>query len=74
MTDESDDYEATRTCTWSSRCWRPATHPLWRQTRPGLVVHERVCDHHLPATRRWGYRDDAPPFPPPRDTSRRDGR
>ena len=45
-------------------CVEPARHPVWRETRPGLIVHEHVCDAHL-AGACYGYRTDDSPIPPP---------
>jgi hypothetical protein len=38
---------------------------VWQETRPGLIVHETVCERHLPNARTSGYRQDEPPIPPP---------
>lgn len=39
---------------------------MWRETRPGLIVHEAVCDEHRgQAVNRWKYRSDKPPIPAP---------
>jgi hypothetical protein len=70
MTGTTDDHDGTRlrharTCTWARPCVEPARHPVWRETRPGLIVHEHVCDAHLAGARRYGYRTDDPPIPPP---------
>ena len=52
-------------CTWELVCGATARHRVWRETQPGLVVREAVCDEHLAAARRWGYRPEAAPAPPP---------
>jgi hypothetical protein len=54
-----------RGCTWVRGCGESETSAVWRETRPGLVVHENVCGEHLPRARERGYREDEPPVPPP---------
>jgi hypothetical protein len=44
-----------------------ATHLVWQETRPGLIVFEAVCDRHLHDTSAFDYRQDEPPIPPPDD-------
>ena len=43
------------TCGWVASCTAPARHRVERQTRPGLILREAVCDDHLPIARRRGY-------------------
>jgi hypothetical protein len=52
-------------CTWQRSCSDPAAHLVWQETRPGLILHETVCERHLPNARTSGYRQDEPPIPPP---------
>ena len=64
----ADNRNSNRMCTWQRPCASPGEHPVWRETRPGLIVHERVCNEHLPhAIERYAYRTDTPPIPPPPD-------
>jgi hypothetical protein len=43
-------------CTWIPACTRRATHTVERQTRPGLIVDDAVCDVHLESALSVGYR------------------
>jgi hypothetical protein len=52
-------------CTWVLSCEEQGNHPVWRQTRPGLILHEEVCDQHLPQARRRGYREGPSPISRP---------
>lgn len=52
-------------CTWLRMCTNPATRAVWRETRPGLIVDERVCDKHLADALARGYRADPSPVPSP---------
>jgi hypothetical protein len=36
---------------------------VWRQTRPGLIVDDIVCERHLQEARAAGYHADPPPVP-----------
>jgi hypothetical protein len=56
-----------KACTWVISCREPGTFAVWRRTTAGLVVHETVCQRHLPDARSWGYRQDEPPLPPATD-------
>ena len=51
-------------CTWERACGGVGRHRVWRETLPGVVVHESVCDDHLAAAERWGYRAEAGPASP----------
>lgn len=44
-----------RQCRWIKWCAEPARHDVECETRPGLIVRESVCDHHLDTARRRGY-------------------
>lgn len=56
-------------CTWLRSCAEPATYVVWRETRPGLIVDEDVCDQHLADARARGYRADPSPVPPLADVN-----
>jgi hypothetical protein len=43
-------------CDWMPSCPDPAAHRVQRQTRPGLILDENVCQRHLTAARQQGYR------------------
>lgn len=43
-------------CTWIPICCEPGLHRVARETRPGLVLDDTVCDKHLVEARRHGYR------------------
>ena len=51
------------TCTWVKWCSEPGVHLVWRQTRPGLIVDDIVCERHLQEARAAGYHADPPPVP-----------
>lgn len=53
------------TCRWVGPCHQPGQHPVWAETRPGLIVHLDVCAQHLTDAIRHRYRTDAPPIPAP---------
>jgi hypothetical protein len=42
-------------CGWVASCGAPARHRVERQTRPGLILREAVCDDHVQVARRRGY-------------------
>lgn len=42
-------------CGWASSCGEEARHTVERETRPGLVLTETVCDGHLLRARAQGY-------------------
>jgi hypothetical protein len=42
-------------CGWVVSCDAPARHLVERQTRPGLILREAVCDEHVHVARRRGY-------------------
>jgi hypothetical protein len=42
-------------CGWVASCEAPARHRVERQTRPGLILRETVCDDHVDVARRRGY-------------------
>jgi hypothetical protein len=47
---------AVSLCTWIPACEEQAQHTVERQTRPGLIVDDAVCDRHLEDAERRGYR------------------
>lgn len=53
------------TCTWAGACRELGVHPVWTETRPGLIIHLNACSLHLPVAIRHRYRTDAPPIPAP---------
>lgn len=42
-------------CGWVVSCAAEARHRVERQTRPGLILRETVCEEHLHVARRRGY-------------------
>lgn len=46
---------ADASCGWVASCESPALHRVERQTRPGLILREAVCDEHVDVARRRGY-------------------
>jgi hypothetical protein len=42
-------------CDWVGWCEAPAAHRVERQTRPGLILRETVCDDHVHTARERGY-------------------
>lgn len=56
---------ATNACMWRATCTEPALHPVWTETRPGLIVHLDVCRTHLAEVARRGYRTTRLPIPAP---------
>lgn len=51
---------AAAPCGWVASCDSPARHRVERQTRPGLILREAVCDDHVDVARRRGYLLRAP--------------
>lgn len=43
-------------CTWIPACYKQGEYRVERQTRPGLILDDMVCDKHLEDARRHGYR------------------
>lgn len=54
-------------CTWVRWCPEPGVHQVWRETRPGLIVDDVVCERHLDDASTLGYRLAAPPVAAPHD-------
>lgn len=42
-------------CSWVDWCPERAEHDVTRETRPGLILSERVCTEHLDRARDQGY-------------------
>lgn len=43
-------------CTWIPTCVAEGQHTVEKETRPGLIVDDTVCDKHLEVARERGYR------------------
>jgi hypothetical protein len=48
-------------CTWFPWCAETAAHEVERHTSDEVVVHEVVCDRHLPNALARGYEERAVP-------------
>ena len=42
-------------CDWVGWCEAPAVHRVERQTRPGIILRETVCDDHIHTARERGW-------------------